>query len=589
MLEMAFFIFFLLMKMRIGYLLLILAGSFFAPLVSTAQFLQQGSKLIPLDGINQPYFGFSVALSGDGNTAVIGGLTDNFGNGAVWIFERSGTAWLRKAKLLGTGTKGSSQQGHSVAISADGSTVLVGAIADDSFRGAAWVFLRVQDQWVQQGKLVPADAAGASLFGTAVALSATGNTAMIGGMHDDANKGAAWIFERRDGVWAQQGPKLTGSGSVGLPVYQGASVALSADGNTALTGGWEDNAGVGAAWVFVRTDSTWSQQGNKLTGSDAAGKPSQGYSVDLSADGNIAVVGAHNDNGGQGGAFIYKRTNSSWQQLGSKISGTGSNGPSIQGRSVSISEDGSIIVVSGETDSFSVGAAWVFQNSGAGWQQLGSKLVGTGHVGFSNQGRSSAVSGDGSTIIVGGYQDSSLTGAAWIYSSITAPALENFSPVVAAPGTTVVLSGLNFTPPVTSVTFGEVPATSFSIINNNTIEAKVGNGASGKIKIRNAKGTAVIEGFIFSTATSVSSLAPGEFVKIFAGPSSGNLNLDYQLNSSRKVHISLYNLQGVRLYEQLVHAAPVSVSLPQLAAGIYLVQIRTPDNKRRFTGKLVIY
>src|SRR5204862_498329 len=79
--------------------------------------------------------------------------------------------------------------------------------------------------------------------------------------------GAAWVFTRSAGTWSQEGPKLTASDEQGPGTF-GASVALSADGNTALVGGPADNASNGAAWVFTRSGETWTQQGSKLTPSD---------------------------------------------------------------------------------------------------------------------------------------------------------------------------------------------------------------------------------------------------------------------------------------------------------------------------------
>jgi hypothetical protein len=69
--------------------------------------------------------------------------------------------------------------------------------------------------------------------------------------------------------FTQQGSKLVGTGAVGPNVAQGVSVALSADGNTAIVGGHGDKHSVGAAWVFTRSGEVWSQQGSKLVGSGA--------------------------------------------------------------------------------------------------------------------------------------------------------------------------------------------------------------------------------------------------------------------------------------------------------------------------------
>ena len=77
-------------------------------------------------------------------------------------------------------------------------------------------------------------------------------------------------------------------------------MALSADGNTALIGGYGDDGGKGAAWVFTRSGSAWTQQGAKLTGSGETGNGQFGTSVALSADGNTALIGGPGDNGARG-------------------------------------------------------------------------------------------------------------------------------------------------------------------------------------------------------------------------------------------------------------------------------------------------
>ncbi|MBI2924123.1 MAG: SUMF1/EgtB/PvdO family nonheme iron enzyme [Verrucomicrobia bacterium] len=102
----------------------------------------------------------------------------------------------------------------------------------------------------------------------------------------------------------QQGPKLVGTGAVGIAA-QGYSVSISADGNTAVVGGPYDNSSAGAAWVWTRSGGVWTQQGTKPVGAGAVGNASQGRSVSLSADGSTAVVGAEYDNGAAGAAWVF--------------------------------------------------------------------------------------------------------------------------------------------------------------------------------------------------------------------------------------------------------------------------------------------
>ena len=151
-------------------------------------------------------------------------------------------------------------------------------------------------QFTQQGpKLVGTGAVGTAEQGFSVALSADGNTAIVGGHVDNSATGAAWVYTRSGGVWTQQGSKLVGTGAVGA-AEQGISVALSADGNTAIVGGPDDNSNAGAAWVYTRSGGVWTQQGSKLVGTGAVGSARQGSSVALSADGNTAIVGGPGDN-----------------------------------------------------------------------------------------------------------------------------------------------------------------------------------------------------------------------------------------------------------------------------------------------------
>jgi hypothetical protein len=276
------------------------------PQFTLAQFAQQGPKLVGTGAVGGAEQGVSVVLSTDGNTAVVGGLSDNAFEGAAWVFTRSNGIWTQQGeKLVGTGAVGKSFQGHSVALSADGDTVIVGGPYDNSDAGAAWVFARSDGVWTQQGeKLVGTGAVGNTFQGWSVALSADGNTAIVGGVGDNSGIGAAWVFTRSNGVWTPQGSKLVGTGAVGQS-FQGQSVALSADGNTAILGGYHDNSGTGAAWVFTRSNDVWTQQGSKLVGTGAVGSANQGVSVALSGDGNTAIVGGPSDKNVIGAAWVF--------------------------------------------------------------------------------------------------------------------------------------------------------------------------------------------------------------------------------------------------------------------------------------------
>ena len=357
-----------------------------------------------------------MALSADGNTALVGGPNDRGLGGAAWVFTRSGGVWIQQGnKLVGTDASPSTKQGISVALSADGNTALVGGPGDNNLQGAAWVFTRSGSVWSQQGpKLVGSGSVGSPQQGSSVALSADGNTALVGGSADNSGAGATWVFTRVGSFWTQQGPKLVGFDGSGA--QQGCSVALTADGNTALVGGSADNSGAGAAWVFTRLGSAWSQHGPKLVGSGASGPAFQGSSVALSGDGKTALVGGPHDNVLLGAAWVFTKTGNVWSQQGPKLLGSGAGPGALQGQSVALSGDGNTAFIGGPGGAVP-GAAWEFTRSAGLWSQQGSTLVGTGASGAAQQGVSVALSSDGGTALVGGPMDNGGVGATWVFAA----------------------------------------------------------------------------------------------------------------------------------------------------------------------------
>ena len=263
--------------------------------------------------------------------------------------------------------------GHSVTLTRAGKAVLgyTGLSASDArgrvlrswlVLGRGRLLLRIDasgaryplriDPLVQEGEKLKAckacegEEVGEGIFGWSVALSSDGNTALIGGPEDNGKVGAAWVFTRSGATWVQQGSKLTGSGESGKARF-GWSVALSSDGDTALIGGLDDNGVAGAAWVFTRSGSTWTQQGSKLTGSGESGAGDFGISVALSSDGNTALIGGDDDNKAVGAAWVFTRSGSTWIQQGSKLTGNGESGAGHFGFTVALSSDGNTALIGG--------------------------------------------------------------------------------------------------------------------------------------------------------------------------------------------------------------------------------------------------
>jgi hypothetical protein len=371
---------------------LALSPSASAKLTESGAFRQQ-AELNPTDEIGNASTAKSVALSGDGNTALIGGPGDDEGQGAVWVFRRKGSNWVQQAKLVPTGETGNGRFGESVALSGDGSTALVGAPNDADGIGAAWTFTRTGSGWRQRGmKVTGPGEVGSGHFGRAVSLSADAKTALIGGPKDNQFTGAVWVFIRRGAKWRPQGEKIVGAEEenfetlFGHPIEDlfGESVSLSSDGNTALAGGpgdaWEGGSAArgphGSAWVFTRSGRTWSQQGPKLVGQEGLGGIGgiyAGQSVAVSGQGDTALIGGPLDNWSEpyvGAAWAFTRSGSTWTQQGKKLK---NSEPSTEeppderfGSGVALSEDGDTALIGSDEIVF---GAWIFSRSGTTWTE----------------------------------------------------------------------------------------------------------------------------------------------------------------------------------------------------------------------------
>ncbi|HWH11610.1 MAG TPA: Ig-like domain repeat protein, partial [Solirubrobacteraceae bacterium] len=381
---------------------------------------EQQKIATPTDKIGVPAFGFSVALSADGGTALVGGFEEKSDAGAAWVFTRSGTTWTEQQKIAAPGdeTGGQAAFGWAVALSSDGSTGLIGGPQDSGDAGAAWVFARSGTAWTEQQKIAKPGDATASLpdFGTSVALSADGSTALIGGPNDSG--GAAWVFTRSGTAWAEQQRIATPTDETGGPAQFGFSVALSADGSSALIGGSNDTGLPGAAWVFTRSGTTWTEQ-QKISGpaDETPGETQFGLSVALSADGSTALIGGPDDDSFAGAAWAFTRSGSTWSEQ-RKFRSPDVPGNSAQfGFSVALSSDGSSALIGGPNDDSFAGAAWVFTRSGSTWAEQQKIAAPADEIGGQSEfGWSVALSSDGSTALIGGPQDKGDAGAAWVFT-----------------------------------------------------------------------------------------------------------------------------------------------------------------------------
>ena len=336
----------------------------------------QAAKIQASDKQPGDNFGFKTAMDFSGLTvACSANLEDpNFTTnaGSVYIFTRSGSSsWSQQAKLVSSDGTALSQFGYSVAISNDGNTVAVGAPVQGNYNsseGAAYIFTRSGTTWSQQAKLQPSNIANTDFFGEAISLSHSGNDLIVSnGPYVRAQ--SAYIFTRSGTTWSQQA-ELQAGDVTGQSEF-GQSVSISAYGNTAIVGsaGPENAATSGFAYIFTRSGTTWSQQA-KLEASDATLEDGFGRSVDIDQFGDIAIVGAPYEETGAthaGSVYIFtKSATGSWTQT-KKIQASDVTANGKFGESVSISWDGSVAIVGGteynSSSGVTGGAAYIFTAS----------------------------------------------------------------------------------------------------------------------------------------------------------------------------------------------------------------------------------
>ncbi len=277
------------------------------------------AQLTPPDNPPPPLaFGRGLAISEDGRIAAIGARKDTDGGnwaGAVYVFVREPrtSRWEFEVKLIVSDAAEDATFGRSVDLSADGNILVGGASHDDgagNAAGAAYVFVRdpKTSQWTEQIKLTASDAEPIALFGFSVAVSADGETILVGASNDDeqaVGAGAAYVFVRDGKSWSEQA-KLTAFDGSFVDQF-GSSVALSADGDRAVIGALHATAGLGAAYFFTRTGSTWTQK-SKFGVCDGQSLDLFGERVDISADGQTALVGSRWRDVNfinQGAAYVY--------------------------------------------------------------------------------------------------------------------------------------------------------------------------------------------------------------------------------------------------------------------------------------------
>lgn len=315
-----------------------------------------------------------------------------------------------QAKLLADDGNSNDMFGHAVSVSHDGSVCVIGSVYSDVSgvrKGAAYVFRRLNGVWAQEAKLTPSDLELEDSFGYVVAISGDGTTVSVSAINNDSlgvYVGVVYVFTKPGADWVQQTKLLPPSGNAGNSY--GSSIALNGDGSTIAVGHYLDDTpttDAGSVFIYTRTGNSWDQQTN-ITVSDAA--MHFGRSVSLSDSGNHVAIGAYGNASDNGCVYVFVRSGSTWTQQSRLTASDGSSGDSL-GYSVAISKDASTVIAGAhfnDTKASSAGAAYIFTRSLTVWTQHSKLMLSDGAAG-DYFGYSVSISADGGVCAVGAYSD----------------------------------------------------------------------------------------------------------------------------------------------------------------------------------------
>lgn len=429
-------------------------------------------------------FGKSIALSADGGTMVVGAPWESSSaagidgdqndnslelSGAVYVFVADGLGgWSQQAYIKASVPEDIGLFGSSVSLSADGNTLAVGTNQSNgvaSQSGAAYVFVRDQGTWSEQALLKASNPDAEDLFASSLALSADGNTLAVGAKYEDsaatevggdqsdnssADSGAAYVFARDgQGVWSQQAYIKAFNNDVDDQF--GGSLALSGDGDTLAVGAERERScatGVGAAaqagsngcwysgavYVYVRdAQDNWAHE-EYIKATNTNTDDSFGSGVALSFDGSTLAVGAWGESSGSmnpadnsspnaGAVYVYAR-NGGWSPQ-AYVKAADADANEWFGRAVVLSTDGNVLAIGAPMESSSAvglegdqadvsanfaGAAYVFTRDGGAWSQT-TYLKASNTTASDSFGAALAISDDATTLVCGAVgEDSDATG-----------------------------------------------------------------------------------------------------------------------------------------------------------------------------------
>ncbi len=376
-------------------------------MLSTHLFAQDWVQLgADIDGDSDyDYFGYRVSLSSDGLTLAAGAYQndDNGTNaGCVKVFHNDNGTWTQIGGNI-YGEAAQDQSGRAIGLSADGTTVAIGAMYNSGSgtnAGHVRVYKNIGGTWTQIGNDIDGDEPN-DFSGYSVSLNSDGSIVAIGSVNANSGAGEVKVFQNNSGTWTQIGSDIIGEAPGD---FSGYSVSLNADGTIVAIGAYKNSGNgtyAGHVRVYQNNGGTWTQIGNDIDG-EAAGDYS-GSAISLNADGSIVAIGAYaNDGNGTdaGHVRVFHNNAGSWEQMGDDIDGEAAG--DFFGRSVSLDAAGTKIAIGADNNNSNgnrAGQTKIYEYTGGVWTQVGNSI--NGEAANDLSGTSVSLNSDGTVVAIG--------------------------------------------------------------------------------------------------------------------------------------------------------------------------------------------
>lgn len=387
--------------------------------------LLNSQKLSAAEALSGDMIGTSIALSDSGSSLLVGASGDDLAgtdSGAVYSYKYDNGQWALHQKITSPAAgQPLTYFGSAVALNEEGKLAVVGASGENGDIGAAYVLVRRDGSWHVTARLAAADGAAGDYFGSQVALSADGLTAVVASPNAAEGQGVVYVFVDQGGAWTLQARLVASDG--GAEDGFGVSLALSDDGSRLLVGAASDKREIGAAYVYQRAGGAWAEA-QKLTASDPAEGDRFGFPVAISGDGSLALISAVGDSSYTGAAYSFSFDGATWAEQ-QKFVAPDAFGMTSFGSSLAMSDDGSTAIIGAFGTEGTAGSTYVFKHKTnrdgvLAWKDWG-KLLANDRSTQDFFGTTSALDANGSRAVIGANGSGDFRGAVYAFFEDSLP------------------------------------------------------------------------------------------------------------------------------------------------------------------------